>query len=159
MKVFFMEVVVKQIVKFYVGNFILTMPQLVRQIPKNGWMIFLLLYLNRKFRWLSIDSRFIFSVFCSLAPFVAAFLFHLQYKSYWRNFEWMFYRLPNLGASPFRSTSFRTYIFIIIFILTSHTHPCPRSLHRCWWRMLRMKWVGDKLNILVTDLIHWKTST
>ena len=29
-------------------------------------------------------------------------------------------------------------------------------LHRCWWRMLETKCVGDKFKILVTDLIQWK---
>ena len=29
-----------------------------------------------------------------------------------------------------------------------------KRLHRCWWRMLETKWVGDKFEMLVTDLIH-----
>ena len=29
-------------------------------------------------------------------------------------------------------------------------------LHRCWWRMLETKCVGDKFEMLVTDLIHWE---
>ena len=29
-------------------------------------------------------------------------------------------------------------------------------LHRCWWRMLETKCAGDKVEMLVTDLIHWK---
>ena len=28
-------------------------------------------------------------------------------------------------------------------------------LHHCWWRMLETKCVGDKFEMLVTDLIHW----
>ena len=31
-----------------------------------------------------------------------------------------------------------------------------RGLHRCWWRMLDTKCVGDKFEMLVTDLIHWE---
>ena len=31
-----------------------------------------------------------------------------------------------------------------------------QRLHRCWWRMLETKCVGDKFEMLVTDLIHWK---
>ena len=27
-------------------------------------------------------------------------------------------------------------------------------LHRCWWRMLEAKSVGDKFEMLVADLIH-----
>ena len=29
-------------------------------------------------------------------------------------------------------------------------------LHRCWWRMLETKFVGDKFEMLVIDLIHWE---
>ena len=29
-------------------------------------------------------------------------------------------------------------------------------LHRCWWRMLETKCVGDKFEMLLTDLIHWE---
>ena len=28
-------------------------------------------------------------------------------------------------------------------------------LHRCWWRMLETKWVGEKLKMLVTDPRCW----
>ena len=30
--------------------------------------------------------------------------------------------------------------------------------HRCWWRMLEEKCVGDKFQMLVIDFIHWKKS-
>ena len=33
---------------------------------------------------------------------------------------------------------------------------CFHRLHRCWWRMLETKCVGDKFEMLVTDLIHWE---
>ena len=29
-------------------------------------------------------------------------------------------------------------------------------LHRLWWQILATKCAGDKFEILVTDLIHWK---
>ena len=29
-------------------------------------------------------------------------------------------------------------------------------LHRCWWRMLETQCVGDKSEMLMTDLIHWE---
>ena len=29
-------------------------------------------------------------------------------------------------------------------------------LHRCWRRMLETKCVGDKFEMLVTNLIHWE---
>ena len=28
-------------------------------------------------------------------------------------------------------------------------------LHRCWWRMLETKWLGDKFEMLVTDSGCW----
>ena len=45
------------------------------------------------------------------------------------------------------------WVFELILHVTCHMN---FGLHRCWWRMLETKCVGDKFEMLVTDLIHWK---
>ena len=71
---------------------------------------------------------------------MAIFEIWIHHGSYWVNFRMMFYRLSNLGASPFRPTSDTEQWFLSILSNLCITHTCPRWWHPCWWRILETKY-------------------
>ena len=66
------------------------------------------------------------------------FVIWVHYGSFWVNFKTMFYRLSNLGASPFRTTSDTKHLFLSILsnLCISNT----QWWHPCWWRILETKY-------------------
>ena len=92
----------------------------------------------------------LFFVFCSLALFMAIFVIWVHYGSYWVNLKTMFYRLSNLGASPFRPTLDTKHLFLSILICVSRTRDGDIHVdHGCWRRN-----IGDNLKILMTNFMR-----
>ena len=69
------------------------------------------------------------------------FLVCLRLNSEKKGIDWFFYGI----------FWWRKHIKVVI---KSH-----QWLHRCWWRMLETKCVGDKFEMLVTDLRCWRPPT
>ena len=119
---------------------------LCAKFRKIGSMNFYNFYMVGYFRRLSSNSYLVSRIIGSLALSVVIFVFAVHYGSYWANFKTMFYRLSNLGASPFRSTSDTGHIFLSILpnFCILYTRPCPRWWHSCWWRMLEFHFCPDE---------------
>ena len=76
------------------------------------------------------------------------FVFGLHYEFHWLNFRLMFYRLPNLGATPFRPTSDSEHIFFIriyFCLYRARVRDCCIDIDDD---------VGDKLKMSVTDNVE-----
>ena len=78
---------------------------------------------------------------------------NMALKSHWR--EWINSRM----TVPLKTISFGTTVWIVSTLtfqdsLTKTSRSVqPVWLHRCWWRMLETRCVGDNFKMLVTVLV------